>query len=246
MRRIYKKPPLIEALCEIRFAGTEGDFTTWGNFYNKIKDFYPNKNEIPSGIEVQFTQSTGSINPSKSVKHFTSSDNAQLIQVTEDSLTFNRLSPYLGYDNLKKSFAEVLKIYTEIFCPKQFMQLSMRYVNQIVIPHSEFLLEDYLGLAIIFPEGMTKALGGLFIQFQVAPQVEKHLLQGTLRSAPSIPEGNSVFFLDVLDAFPGNSEFDENTILNIMDEAHANIEHIFEKIIQEKLRELFQEERENG
>jgi hypothetical protein len=31
-----------------------------------------------------------------------------------------------------------------------------------------------------------------------------------------------------------------------MDDAHANIEHVFEKLIQERLREVFQEVKENG
>lgn len=246
MRRIYKKPPLIEALCEIKFAETEGDFTTWGDFYQKIKGSYPTKSKLPRGIEFQFTQNAGSINPSESIKRFTASDNAQLIQATTDTLTFNRLSPYLGYDEFKKSFVEALKVYSESFFPKRFLQLTMRFVNQIIIPHEEFSLNDYLGLIPVIPEGMTDALGGLFVQVQIKPQKETHILQTTLRSAPSMPEGNSVFFLDIFDAFPGNSEFDSDSILNVMDNAHENIEFIFEKIIQEKLRDVFQEEKENG
>jgi uncharacterized protein (TIGR04255 family) len=246
MRRIYKKPPLIEALCEIKFAETEGDFTTWGDFYRKIKDSYPTKSELPRGIEFQFTPNAGSINPSEFIKRFTSSDNAQLIQITKDSLIFNRLSPYLGYDKLKQSFSEVLKIYAETFSPKRLVQLSMRFVNQIVIPYEKFSINDYLGLTPMIPEGMTDSLRGLFVQVQIAPQIKNHILQTTLRSAPTMPEGNSVFFLDIFDAFVENSEFNENSILNAMDDAHTNIEHVFEKIIQEKLREVFQEEKENG
>ncbi|MGI8555868.1 MAG: TIGR04255 family protein [Pyrinomonadaceae bacterium] len=246
MQRFYKKPPLIEALCEIKFAGTEGDFTTWGNFYQKIKDSYPTKSELPSGIEFQITPNASSINPSEFIKRFTSSDNAQLIQATKDTFTLNRLSPYLGYEEFKKSFAEALKIYAETFFPKNFIQLAMRFVNQIVIPHKEFSLNDYLGLVPMIPEDMTDSLGNLTVQIQIAPQVENHFLQTTLRSAPSMPEGNSVFFLDIFDAFSGNSEYNADSIINIMDDAHKNIEFIFEKIIQEKSREVFQEEKENG
>jgi len=246
MRRIYKKPPLIEALCEIKFAETEGDFTTWGDFYRKIKDSYPTKSEVARGIEFQFTPNAGSINPSEFIKRFTSSDNAQLIQATKDSLTFNRLSPYLGYDEFKKSFVETLEIYAETFFPKRFVQLAMRFVNQIIVPHEKFSLDDYLGLIPTIPEGMTDALGGLFVQVQIMPQKENHFLQTTLRSEPSMPEGNSIFFLDIFDAFPGNSKFNADSIISIMDDAHENIEFVFEKIIQEKLREVFQEEKENG
>jgi len=55
-----------------------------------------------------------------------------------------------------------------------------------------------------------------------------------------------VFFLDIFDAFQINNEYNEFSILKAMDDAHTNIEHVFEKLIQERLREVFQEVKENG
>ena len=95
-------------------------------------------------------------------------------------------------------------------------------------------------------EGVTNAIGGMLVQLQVAPQIENHSLQVTLRSAPPTAEGNAIFFFDIFDAFSINSEFNESGILKAMDDAHANIEHIFEKLIQENLREMFKEIKENG
>ncbi len=245
MRRIYKKSPLIEALCEIKFADTEGDFTSWGGFYHKIKKTYPQKSELPRGIEFQFTPNESSIKPAEFVKRFISDDNAQLIQATKESLTLNRLSPYLGYVDFEKSFVKVLKIYTEIFSPKRITQLSMRYVNQIIIPSSEFSLVDYFGLVPGLPEGVTDFISNVVVQLQIAPQIDNHFLQVTLRSAPSAVEDKSTFFLDIFDAFAFDSDFNETDIIKTMDDAHTNIEHVFEKIIREKLREVFQEAKEN-
>lgn len=246
MHRIYKKPPLIEALCEVKFAETEGDFTSWGGFYQKVRKSYPQKSELPRGIEFQFTPNESSIKPTEFVKRFISKDNAQLIQVTRESLTLNRLSPYLGYVDFKKSFVKVLRIYAEIFLPKRVTQLSMRYVNQIIIPHNKFSVNEYFGLVPIIPEGVTDAISNIIVQVQIAPQIDNHLLQVTLRSAPSTVEGNSAFVLDIFDAFFINREINDNIILQVMDDAHANIEYVFEKLIQEKLRELFLEVKENG
>ncbi len=246
MHRIYKKPPLIEALCEVKFAETEGDFTSWGDFYQKVKESYPIKTELPRGIEFQITQNAGSINQTDFVKRFITNDNAQLIQSTKDSLTLNRLIPYIGYDKFRGSFVEVLRVYADTFLPKRVVQLSMRYVNQIIIPHEKFSINEYFGLVPIIPEGVTEAIIGLLVQVQIAPQIADHILQVTLRSAPSTIEGNSAFFLDIFDAFSIDSEINENIILKAMDDAHDNIEHVFEKLIQEKMRELFQEVKENG
>lgn len=246
MPRIYKKPPLIEALCEIKFVDTEGDFTSWGDFYQKIKESYPIKSELASGVEFQFTPNASSINPAEFIKRFTSKDNAQLIQTTRDFLILNRLSPYLGYEKFKSSFVEVLKTYAEIFLPKRITQLSMRYVNQIIIPQEVFSINEYFGLVPIIPEGVTDSISSIVVQVQIAPQIVNHFLQVTLRSTPSTIESNSVFFLDIFDAFSIDTEFNESNILKIIDEAHFNIEHVFEKLVQEKLREVFQEDKEDG
>ncbi len=245
MGRIYKKPPLIEALCEIKFAETEGDFTSWGDFYQKVKDIYSTKAEIPRGIEFQITANSGAINPAEYIKRFASNDNAQLIQATTDSLILNRLSPYLGYEKFKESFVEILKIYVETFLPKRVIQLSMHYVNQIIIPHEKFVAGEYFGLLPVIPEGVTNGIGGFVTQLGVAPQVDNHFLQVTLRNTYPPQETNVTFFLEIFDAFSINSEINENIILKVMDDAHTNIEHVFEKLIQEKSRELFQEVEEN-
>ncbi|RMH08650.1 MAG: hypothetical protein D6704_02710 [Nitrospirae bacterium] len=43
--RRYRKPPVIEALCEIYFAGSSWDETIPGAFYQQIKDDYPKKQQ---------------------------------------------------------------------------------------------------------------------------------------------------------------------------------------------------------
>jgi uncharacterized protein (TIGR04255 family) len=247
MRRIYEKPPVIEAFCKVDFAETDGDFTTWGDFYRKIKDSYPVKTEIPSGIKFQFKPNSGAINQGEFVKRFIAEDNSQLVQASYDSFTFNRLSPYLGYQQFSKSFADALSIYVETFSPKRFVELSMRYINQIVIPHDRFVIEEYfVGLVPTIPENLTEAIGIIHVQVQIAPQIADHFLQVTLRGEPSTVEGKSIFFLDIVDMFQKEIETDESNILKIMNDAHENIDHVFESIIEEKLRELFGEKKENG
>lgn len=246
MPRIYKKPPLIEALCEVKFAETSGDFASWDDFYQKIKEFYPTKTELPRGIEFQITpDADANINPVEFIKRFISTDNSQLVQATQDSLTLNRLSPYLSYEHLKKAFNDVFKIYIETFSPKRFANLSMRYVNQIIVPHGNFLMNEYFGLLPTIPEGVTESLNSVFVQVQVVPQIDNHILQITLRSVPTNAEDKSIFFLDIFDIAQINSEIKEDGILKIMDDAHTNIEHVFEHIIQDKARQLFQEKKEN-
>jgi uncharacterized protein (TIGR04255 family) len=61
----------------------------------------------------------------------------------------------------------------------------------------------------------------------------------SLRSDVSFIEGQTVFFLDIYDILPINNEADTSIILNTLNEAHKNIERVFEGFITDKARKLF-------
>jgi len=47
--RKYRKPPVVEALCEIYFAGSNWDETVPGRFYDRVKDNFPVKRQREIG-----------------------------------------------------------------------------------------------------------------------------------------------------------------------------------------------------
>ena len=56
MSRIYRKPPLIEALCEFQFVEEEWDWTIPGLIYQELKDRFPQKRQAQVvEFEVQAT-----------------------------------------------------------------------------------------------------------------------------------------------------------------------------------------------
>ena len=44
--RKYKKPTVVEDLCEIYFVDSKWDSTVPGMFYDRIKEEYPEKKEL--------------------------------------------------------------------------------------------------------------------------------------------------------------------------------------------------------
>ncbi len=56
MRKKYKNPPVVEALCEFFFSGSKWDSTIPGMFFDKIKQDYPIKKELDQiGVEVSIS-----------------------------------------------------------------------------------------------------------------------------------------------------------------------------------------------
>jgi len=97
MGRRYTKPPIIEALCELRFEPSlPWDLAIPGLLYEKVKDDFPKRRQVrafetsvsagPEGVEQQVRTADR--------MQFLREDERALIQVGPDLLAVNHLEPY--------------------------------------------------------------------------------------------------------------------------------------------------------
>lgn len=243
MRRVYKNSPIIEALAEVYFSQTKTNFSAWADFNNRIKKSYPNIEEllIPK-TELQVSSSGESrqkvVSPEK-LYRFYNKDKTQLVQANKDFVTINQLKPYSGYEKLRAEIEEVLKDYIDIASPKFVNRIGMRYINQITIPEISVELSEYFRFMPQIPNEVTENVSDVLIQIQFVPRNSKHHVNTSLRSGLSSIEGQAVFLLDIYDIIPINNDVNTELILNSLDEAHDNIERVFEGFITNKARKLF-------
>ncbi len=245
-RRKYKNPPAIEVLCEIYFSETQSNLTLFGDFYQKIRDSYPQQKQLNKvGFEMNFTQGavqTKQVNQG-SMMRFSKEDNSQLVQITQNLLTVNKLKPYSGYNNFRENVQDVLKTYLELSKPKYTERIGMRYIDKIAIPEESFELEKYFNFALSFANQEYSTINGISFKVQITPKHQSHQLLVTLNSVISTEEGKSEFILDMYNTFVLHKDIDEEFILKTLDEAHENIEYVFEAVITDSARNLFEEEK---
>ena len=245
MRKEYKSSPIIEALVEVHFSQTKTDFTVWADFNNRLKKSYPIVEEllIPK-TELRIAQDRksgeGKISQEKLLR-FYQKDRTQLVQANKDFVSVNKLKPYSGYEKFRTDTEIVLKNYIDLTSPKLINQIGMRYINQIIISETSIELSDYFRFMPQIPDEVTEGvnINNVLLQIQFAPRNSQHQLMTALRSDVSSVEGQSVFFLDIYDMLSINNEVDINVILNSLNEAHKNIERVFEGFITDKARKLF-------
>lgn len=244
--RKYKNPPAIEVLFEIYFSETQSNLTLFGDFYQKIKDDYPRQEQLRNiGLEMNFTQQSvqaKQLNQGNMMR-FSKEDNSQLVQISEGLLTVNKLKPYLGYEAFKENVQSVLHPYLEAAKPKYSERIGMRYIDRIQIPEEDFELNKYFNFSLNFANKDFSTITGISFRVQLMPKHKEHQLLVTLNSVPSSVEGKSEFILDMYDTFILHKEIDENSILTVLDNAHENIEHVFEAVITDSSRNLFGEEK---
>jgi len=245
VRKEYKSSPIIEALVEVHFSQTKTDFTVWADFNNRLKKSYPIVEEllIPK-TELRIAQDRksgeGKISQEKLLR-FYQKDRTQLVQANKDFVSVNKLKPYSGYEKFRTDTEIVLKNYIDLTSPKLINQIGMRYINQIIISETSIELSDYFRFMPQIPDEVTEGvnINNVLLQIQFAPRNSQHQLMTALRSDVSSVEGQSVFFLDIYDMLSINNEVDINVILNSLNEAHKNIERVFEGFITDKARKLF-------
>ncbi len=108
MRRKYKKPPLIETLCEFYFAPeTSQDFDSIINLLNeKIQTGFPKKYRLQlqaSQINIDNSGTPEITEQLLPLIRFQSSNEQVLIQVGQNLLTVNHLKPYTSWEEFLPS-----------------------------------------------------------------------------------------------------------------------------------------------
>ncbi len=244
--RRYRKPPVIEALCEIYFAGSSWDETVPGLFYERIKGEYPKKQQRTIQ-EAQITmgpeQAVAGVRQLPPWMQFVSDEKHRMIQITRDLLVVNQLHPYPHFETWEPEIYRSLRIYQELAQPKKVARLGVRYINRIVIPEARLRMEDYFTVYPNLPERLGDAHGAFFVRVE-APKVEqRHTVLITFGTAPrpDPSKKGQAFMLDLYDIVDVNAPVDDAALKEQIGQAHDNLVVAFEDSITDRLRELFEE-----
>ncbi len=243
--RRYRKPPVIEALCEIYFAGSSWDDTVPGAFYERVKSDYPQKLQRTIQ-EAQITfgvgQAAAGVRQLPSWMQFISDEKHRMVQVAQDLLVVNQLAPYPHFEEWEPSIYDTLRVYGELARPQQISRIGVRYINRVVIPNSQVRLEDFFTIYPSLPQNLGDAHGPFMVRVEV-PKGD-HMVLITFGTAP-LPDPGQVgqaFMLDLYDVLVTNAPVDEDAIKREVRCAHDNIVVAYEDSITDKLRALLEPE----
>ena len=244
--RKYRKPPVVEALCELFFAGSAWDDTVPGRFYDRVKDRFPVKRQKAiQGAQFQLTDSgeaAAGIRQLPPRMQFLTEAGDRLIQLGRDLLVVNQLPPYPRFDDWAPMVPWALEVYRELAQPQAVAKLGIRYINRVVIPESRIALEDYFTVYPSLPAGLGDEHGKFMVRLEVPTRNGGHQVLVTFGSAPADRREEIAFLLDLYDIFNPAEPFDLEDVQAQMRTAHENVEAAFEGSIQDKLRRLFEPE----
>ncbi len=242
----YKSPPVVEALCELFLIGSIWDDTVLGTFYERIKDQFPKKRQLQqfeAQVEIAGTGgATAGVRQGQPRMQFLTESGNRLVQVAENLLVVNQLTPYPHFEEWEPFVYSTLTIYRKLANPKAISKIGMRYINRVVIPKPRIQMEDYFKIYPQLPNGMGDEHGAFMVRVEL-PFIEKdHSVLMTFGTTPPQREQEIAYMLDLYDKAPLSKttlNFDQLELQ--VRTAHQNIETAFEGSITDRLREVFEQ-----
>jgi len=227
----YKNPPLVEAICAFQFVpGSVWDATVLGLVYDRIKEEFPEKRQDAGAERMQFRRS----------------DNRALVQVGQNALTVNHLTPYCGWPEFRAMIERVLAAYREVAAPQGLEAISLRYVNRLSAPAqfaendvSSVEIPEYLRAFPSVPESVPQTYLEWAQRVVIPFEFERLLL--TVQSGTVAPSevDRFVFLLDLeAEPFVGEVVGLEEAVV-WQEKAHTTVEAVFESCLGSQARSLF-------
>ncbi len=236
MTKIYNKPPIVEALIDIQVQPNHALNGLLENIHEKIKDEYPNKENIilkTAQVDVQnertsFTSASAGLKVSSSNKEY-------VLQLKKTGITFSIVNTYKDWEDLYSKAKKLWEFFLEETNPTKVTRVAVRYINRIDIPALNFDLEEYFNIC---PKVFDASLSGFFLQIQI-PQQEGGLAIIHQTATAPVQAGYTSILLD-LDIFDFKYlQPNDDNVWKRIDTLRIQKNSLFEKCITDKTRELF-------
>ena len=228
----YKKPPLVEALCEFRFQKTiTVPNIVLGRFYERIEKDFPTV-ETHKGIGVQAGKEN--LSPAIFVEErtrFVNGDGTRLIQVGEGLLVANQLKPYKDYVSFRAFTKKVVDTYHEVAKPEGLQSIGLRYINRFDMK-PEAPLDEVFNIGFIVPSTFQNLPDPFLLRMEFTYTSGRDRLIVILATTQAQENSSKAIMLDFDYRLVKPDEINNN-LLEWMDEAHEKIEDAFHACLKE-------------
>jgi uncharacterized protein (TIGR04255 family) len=169
---ILRKAPITEALIDIRVKlRKDFDISQLESIHGSISEQYPIK-KIMKRREDKITIEEGkpTVSAGEEIVYgyrYISDDQKQIFQARIDGFTFNRLKPYVTWDNMRDEAYRLWKIYTDYTSPELITRVALRYINNLNIPMPIEDYGDFLTAPPIVPEELPQEVSSFLNRVQI-------------------------------------------------------------------------------
>ncbi len=239
----YRRPPITEAVVELRFAAPiEVDQVE--KIKDRLTDDYPVTPQIMQNIS--FISAPGNQNSTQvefAGYRMSSADATNVAIIGRQNISTSRLAPYTGWEEFTGNAKRNWAIWRKVAGWREVTRIGVRYINRIDIPNpddSPVPIHHYLAFLPVFPdiEG-SKSIDTFAINGSTGIANSSFKLILNAGSTPSPLVRTESFLLDIDISQDGNLPHNDDGLWALIDEVRLLKNRIFEACITDLSRELF-------
>jgi uncharacterized protein (TIGR04255 family) len=162
------------------------------------------------------------------------------VGVSSESLSIHTLPPYEGWEEFKQRIDKSYQTYLAVTHASAIKSIAIRYINKISVSTDKINnLNDYFTVYPVLPNGVSGKISGFVYRTRSIYEDIPIILTVTLSDFP-VPVGQTAFLLDleVIQEWIENP-LDVNDALDVLNELKNRETHVFESLITDRTRELF-------
>ncbi|WP_428265088.1 TIGR04255 family protein [Haliangium sp.] len=245
-RRSYAKPPIVEALVELRFVHDVSGDALMDTLSARLADSYSGERKQQELVTFSAAVDAHSVAASaRRAPHITflqSDDGLRLIGCRTQTISVHTLAPYPGWESFFAQVEEAVEALPGDLRAGGLSTISVRYIDRITLPVGDGSYLDFLTIMPTRPEPLPSVLSGFHFVTQANDPDDGTQALLTLASGPPTPTGEPVLVYDLLLQRTGEPlcSFDGREWQSIVEELHERQRGIFEASITDRTRELFE------
>jgi len=240
-KRRYRKPPILEAICEIHFAGVDLSVERMKAAQDLWKGLYPHQQLVrEKNVEFKLGMAGEATMEDSFVGHRVicrSEDKLNLAQLSNKFLAVNQIRPYVGWEEgFRDTILARWKELEGLYNIEATARIGLRYINRIEIPEQPFHWEDWFNYSLPLPPEFRQGTSHFHLSFQ--QPIERNMRSAiNIARAEGAPDGYTWVILDIDIALEGHSAAER--VPALLEEVHGPHSLAFEGYLADKLRERF-------
>ena len=238
-RRIYQKPPIAEAVCEIRYSSEDWDPTIPGRMQERLSGRYDGKPQEQRLLQADMRHVDAPDGPGVEIQGLQQNriqlrdlSEKRILSIAENAISVSDLEPYSGWEAFYGRIEEAIRMYHELVPSLNVTRIGIRYINRISVSEDPVNLSDYFRVSPQLPDGLNVKM------YAFQSRSESRYEDGPGLTV-TFASSEGAFILD-LDAWLDSEEnMSLEQILDTICDLRDRERFAFERSITDQARDLF-------
>ena len=162
-----------------------------------------------------------------------------IVQFGDNVLAINQVRPYNGWEAFSPIVLQHLALFREVTGFEKIKQSKLRYINEINIPSEDSNIGDYFKYSPILPKELSTGIVSIGMNTENIFNSGRDILKLEFYNTKPTKENFVSFVLDISFILLKPQDSIEISMQDWINDAHMNINNIFEAILTEKCKSLF-------